>query len=236
MAVHFVHVRKTGGLAVKQALLDARLAAFAGEEPRRLPKTPYGRIVLHRRHNFRVRDVPEGDHVFFFVRDPAARFVSGFYSRKRKGQPRHHVEWSAAERQAFETFPTPQRLAAALSSADEKERRRARRAMRKLRHLQPMWRSVGRARGLRRRADQILFVGRQETIEDDWERLKTILELPPDLGLPSDPVLAHRNDPALDTSLDALALDNLRRWYRRDYRLLAHCDRLRAERGWDGRR
>ena len=48
---------------------------------------------------------------------------------------------------------------------------------------------------------QILFVGRQETIEHDWERLKEILDLPPGLGLPSDPVLAHRTDPAGGTAV-----------------------------------
>ena len=234
MAVHFAHVRKTGGLAIKQALLDAGVAAFEGEESGPLPETPYGRIVLHRRHAFGIRDVPDGDHVFFFVRDPVARFVSGFYSRKRKGRPRHHVEWSAGERRAFEAFATPQSLAAALGSADERERRRARRAMRKIRHLKPMARSIGGRGALRRRAGQIVFIGRQETLGADWEQLKAILDLPPGLELPSDPVLSHRNDPSLDTTLDDDAVENLRRWYRRDLRVVAWCDDLRARRGGSG--
>ena len=80
MAVNFLHVGKTGGTAVKWALRRAGL-----------PDTPYGPVRVHR-HTFRMRDVPPEDHVIFFVRDPIARFMSGFYSRLNKGQPRYHYE------------------------------------------------------------------------------------------------------------------------------------------------
>ena len=43
-------------------------------------------IVLHS-HDCELRQIPSGDKVFFTVRDPIDRFVSGFNSRKRRGQP-----------------------------------------------------------------------------------------------------------------------------------------------------
>src|SRR4051812_28297644 len=107
--LHFLHVGKTGGTAIKRALRSGQVRA-----------TPYGRLLLHR-HRFTLRDVPEDDFVFFCVRDPIARFVSGFYSRRDQGRPRYHFEWSPAEATAFATFATPEQLAGALAADDPEQ-------------------------------------------------------------------------------------------------------------------
>lgn len=231
MTVHFVHIGKTGGTAVKTALRRAGLAYWHDEDAATVPATPYGRIQLHR-HRFRLRDVPPGDYAFFCVRDPIARFFSGFYSRLHKGQPRFYVEWSEQERIAFEAFPTPQRLAAALASDDAEERMRAHEAMRHIRHLGSLVKYLGTPRQLRARMGQILYIATQETLNSDWQQLKSVLELPPRLKLPAGPVRAHRRDPSLDKTLDDAAAEALRDWYRRDYRLLRYCELVRASRGW----
>jgi len=62
--------------------------------------------------------------------------------------------------------------------------------------------------------------------------MKSLLGLPADLGLPTDPVRAHRRDPALDLTLDEAAVRALRRWYRRDYRLLRFCVLVGGWRRW----
>src|SRR5205823_2768329 len=98
--VNLLHVGKTGGTAVKHAL---RTALHAG-----------GYCIRLCRHGVRLRDVPPGEKVVFFVRDPASRFVSGFYSRLRQGRPRYTSPWSRAEKAAFGRFGTPNDLAAAL--------------------------------------------------------------------------------------------------------------------------
>ena len=71
--VHFLHIRKTGGTAVKHALKSHL-------------RTRRYLIFLHK-HNVKLKDVPVGDKVFFFLRDPVSRFVSGFYSKQRRGRP-----------------------------------------------------------------------------------------------------------------------------------------------------
>src|SRR5689334_1107802 len=86
LPVHLLHVGKTGGTAVKHALAGVVTEQF--------------RIVAHS-HDITIRDVPIGEHVVFFVRDPISRFVSGFYSRQRQGRPRYDVPWSPNESIAF---------------------------------------------------------------------------------------------------------------------------------------
>ena len=102
MSEHFLHIGKTGGTAVKHAL-----EPFAAE---------FG-IVLHP-HGTTLSHVPAGEHAFFFLREPVARFVSGFNSRKRRGRPRYDYPWTENEQWAFERFATPDDLARSLSSPD----------------------------------------------------------------------------------------------------------------------
>jgi hypothetical protein len=207
--VHFLHVGKTGGTAVKHALRDATSRRY---------------VVHVHPHHVRLRHVAPGDGVFFFLRDPIRRFVSGFYSRQRQGMPRGHFPWLPEERIAFSRFVTPNALALALSSDDAEERDAAERAMRSIRHVKSRyWDWFGDERYFLSRAADILLVGRQETLARDFERLKTLLDLPPHLALPGDEVESHRNPADVDVTLDDTARANLKLWYREDYRFLALC-------------
>jgi Sulfotransferase family len=196
-----------------------------------VPETPYGRIELHH-HRFHLRDVPAGDHVFFCVRDPITRYVSGFCSRLNEGRPHYHFEWTENERKAFEAFPTPQRLAAALISDDEDERLLAQWAMQRIRHLGRMQRSIGEPARLRRHLGQVVYIARQETLEEDWRQIKARFGLPEQVRLPADPRIAHRRDASLDDALDDRAQRALRDWYAADYRLLEYCEQVRLWHGW----
>ena len=231
MTVHFLHIGKTGGTAIKSALRDAGLAFIKPKNAHKFPETPYGRIQVHN-HNFRMDDVPPGDHVIFFLRDPISRMVSGFHSRLNKGQPRYLSEWTPDEQRAFEAFPTVQRLAAALASDDAAERSLAGWAMKRIRHLGPMERFTGPPDRIGARLDQVLHIGRQETLDADWRQIKRLLRLPAELELPTDPVAAHRGTRRDAPELDDRAVAALHDWYARDYVLLEFCEQLRAKRGW----
>ena len=221
MAVHFLHISKAGGTAIKHAIKQAGR-----------PKTTYGPIKLHR-HRFRLPDVPEGDRFFFVMRDPVARFVSSFYSRYRKGAPRYNIEWRPEEAEAFARFTTPQQLLDAMMSDDRDEQEHARAAMDGIAHLkrhQHLW-LVGRA-ALKERLDDIVYIARQETLDKDWPRLREALGYPDDLALPTDEKAAHRGSPDEDRSLTDEARAVVRDWYAKDYRLLEFCETIRQERGW----
>jgi Methyltransferase domain/Sulfotransferase family len=235
MNLHFVHIGKTGGTALKRALLDAGLACRAEwdeEAIAKVPQTPFGRIVVHRSHGFRLRDMPPDDYAFFSLRDPVSRFLSAFYSRLRKGLPRYYVEWTDEERAAFDAFPTPEQLAHGLASEEGEVRRLAEWAMRNVKHMRPLKSYLGSRADLRRSLPRIVYIARQETLDTDWQQLKTLLELPAEVELPSDPLVAHRRDASQDSPLDDRAVEILRDWYKQDYRLLTVAERARAANGW----
>src|SRR4051812_21048200 len=198
MTLHYIHVGKTGGTAIKDALRNAGLAYYKSADAASVPETPYGRIKLHG-HDFRLHQVRPGEHAFFCVRDPVSRFVSGFNSRLRQGQPRYHVPWTASEQKVFSVFQTPRQLASALAGEDADERAFAEWCMRHVRHLELQSELLGNPRELSAHIKKVIYIGLQETLDADWAQLKALLGLPPDVELPRDPVRAHRAPGAQDT-------------------------------------
>lgn len=201
--LHLLHIGKTGGTAVRTAI--------GGR------KTREHEVVIHG-HDDTLRDIPVGEQSIFFVRDPVTRFVSAFYSRQRQGRPLTFHPWTEGEEKAFTTFDGPGDLARALASGDET----ARDAMAAIRHVrEPLSKWLVDEDYLRSRLDDVLFVGSQERLDDDFAHLKELLGLPGRVKLPSDDVKAHRNPRDLDYSLDDDSVRSIRSWYADDYALLA---------------
>jgi len=208
--VHMLHIGKTGGTALKHAL-------------RKQPVTHRYVVFLHP-HRIRLRDIPEHELVFFFLRDPVSRFISGFYSRQRRGRPRIFSPWTTEETDAFRFFHTPNELALGLSAGARGTKDAAEKAMRSIQHVRDsFWYWFENEDYFLGRRPGILFIGRQENLGEDFELLKTKLGLYSRLSLPSDDLSAHRNPPKLDTRLDEEAVRNLKEWYQADYRFLELC-------------
>lgn len=215
---HFLHVGKTAGTAVKEALRPHQRSGTY-------------RLVLHR-HGTTLRDVPVGERFFFVVRDPVDRFVSGFYSRQRQGRPRHDTPWSPAEAVVFERFPTANALAEALAAADPEARAAAEQAMGAIEHVRDSyWRWFHDEATLRARAEDLLFVAFQDRLAADFPLLLDRLGLTGRAALPADDVRAHRNPATVDRALSPVAAAALREWYARDDDFLAVCRELRAALG-----
>ena len=221
MAVHFLHVSKAGGSALRHAIRASRVQAGG-------PLTsPWGRIRGHD-HGFRFADVGSDDMAVITLRDPATRFVSAFLSRLRKGAPRYYNEWSSHERRSFEWFSSPRALADALAESSGELRERAEFALRSIRHVRdPMTHWTGDAGYVRERAENVLYVARQETLDADWESLKELLDLPRGQMLSRDPIVAHRSADVLDREISPKGVRALRDWYATDYELLALADEMR---------
>lgn len=205
---HFIHVGKTGGTALKQAVAD---------------NTERGRyeLVMHT-HGVRMGDLPRGDKFFFVVRDPVDRFVSGFNSRQRRGAPAHNVPWTEAEARAFATFDSPAALGLALAAQGD-ERARAVDALTAIEHVRTSyWYWFGSPEALRRRAGDILWIGFTEHLDADAAELTRRLGLS-HLDLPRDDRRAHRSTDPAARELPAPARDALADWYRRDYEFVALC-------------
>lgn len=216
--LHLLHVRKSGGTAVKDALANAPVAR--------------AELVLHP-HRVTLADLPPGEQVAFVLRDPLTRYVSGFYSRLRQGLPRHHFPWTEQERAAFSVYGSADRLAVALGSPDDDERRRAEVAMQQIRHVRDTYATwFGSPEQFLARRDDVVFIGRQESLAADFERLKALLGLPPSVHLPPAGTASHGTPAGFDTTLSPGARDNLRRWYAADYEFLELCARHADELGY----
>jgi hypothetical protein len=208
--IHFLHIGKTGGTAIRNA--------FHG---RHHFKAPRALFVIHH-HGTRLPDIPKTDGVFFVVRDPLSRFVSGFYSRLRKGQPRIYNPWTEDEATAFATFGTPNHLGESLSSDSVELQEQAMQAMRTIGHVRNSYWDWFRDEELVAScSDRIVWVGRQEHLDQDFERLRELFDLPGSVYLPIDKVRSHRNPDGLNKSLSELAARNLREWYRSEYKFVS---------------
>ena len=231
MTLHFIHIGKTGGSAVKHVLKKSKHAHWPSQSGEGIHETPYGRIVLHP-HKFHLKDVPEGDHAFFCMRDPVDRFFSAWYSRVTEGRPRYYVPWSDTERRAFELYPTPQAIVADLAApAGDERREQAEWAMRQIIHMKPVWRKLASASALDGEMTKIVYIAMQETLDQDFENLKRLLNLPDRLKLPQGKA-AHKRTEPVDKSLDDAGREALQRFYAKDYELIQRCNEVRYERGW----
>jgi hypothetical protein len=216
-----LHIGKTGGTALKAAIRAQRQRA-----PRR--------DIHCFGHEMTLPDLLErfpAARAVAFVRDPAARFVSGFNSRLREEEPAYHVPWTAAEAEAFARFPTAGALAEALSDPDAAARAAAEAAMRDIHHVNSgMARYLVSPEFLEAARDRLLWIGSQETFAADFAVLGGLLGLDADLGPPEDDVAAHRTPARFDRHLSHRALANLRDWYAMDYRIDGWCRAFRGER------
>lgn len=208
VAIHFLHIGRCGGSAIKRAL--AGVPDF----------------VLHER-GARLRDVPPGEKFFFVVRHPVERFVSGFNSRLRRQMQGRGEPWSDAETLAFHIFKTPNELGEALASDDRKLRTVAAAAMRGILHVrEPMtyWLDPGE---LQARKGDVLAILRMARLDADFTRMRNTLGLGSGVALLDD--LTDGRAPRAAAELSELATARISRHYRADIDLFNFCIQLRRE-------
>ena len=203
-AVHFLHIGKTGGNSIRHAL--------DGITSDRYTIRKWG-------HGFHLKHVPIGDKYFFFVRDPVSRFLSAFAYRHGGGTELNPDPWTEEERRAFNRFPTPTSLGEALSAGGEIQTA-AEDAMQTVEHIRDhYWDWFVDPEYFMARNHDLLFVGRQEHLEEDFSSLAALLGSE-GRSLPTDDVAANRTPDGLTRDLSPLARSNLTSWYRSDYEFL----------------
>lgn len=210
---HMLHIGKTGGTALKAALGPLRTA---------------GRyeIRLHK-HATTLRHLPRGEKVFFVLRDPVERYVSAFNSRLRQGMPRYYTPWTPEEEVAFGEFHSADELGCSLSGEDAAKRARALAAMSSIQHVRDTyWRWLINGAVLQRRHHDLLLAMWLPDIDAGFARLSIALELPGSPALPDDEFVAHRSPNGVDKFMSECAIENVRRWYARDYACIEICSQL----------
>lgn len=208
-ALHFLHIGKAAG---SQMGLIAR--KFNSKNARF--------VIQKHPHHVMLSNLPVTAPYFFSVRDPVTRFVSGFYSRKRKGQPKLYVEWTANEASAFAAFDHANDLAEALFAPGDLGQQ-AVFAIKSISHT---------ARG---QVDWISPMGyflthrppiailRQEHFNTDLALLSAHLGEDMSRYITANPALAHRNDYSSVPELSPKAIANLERWYVQDRMFYTIC-------------
>lgn len=219
MQFHFLHIRKTGGTAIK--------AAVKGYAKR----TGDIRIVTHAHRVTMAEALASGADakVFFVVRDPVSRFVSGFNSRLREGRPRRNAMWNEAEAGAFTRFQTPDMLAVALGRPGE-EGEAARKAIGGIRHTSSYlstW--LVSPDYLEAHRDRIAFVGMTPELDRDIDRLRRAIGVTEEFQLPSDALNRHETPDGFQTAISPEAEANVRDWYAGDVAILEWCKAFREQ-------
>ncbi|WP_371158417.1 hypothetical protein [Jannaschia sp. 2305UL9-9] len=147
-----------------------------------------------------------------------SRFKSGFYSRKRKGQPRIYSEWSAHDEIAFSEFEHANDLAESLFEPGERGRK-AWAAMKSIRHTSQNQSDWFSCHGNFLRVRPPIWIVRQEHFDADLRDLVALIFADTDLpkiDLGDDDGSAHRNDYTSTPSLSETAKANLSTWYAQD--------------------
>ncbi|MBO6815750.1 MAG: hypothetical protein JJ891_12890 [Rhizobiaceae bacterium] len=179
--------------------------------------------IIHRNHDIMLKRIPHDQDYFFSIRDPASRFRSGFYSRKRKGMPKGYAEWTQHEEYAFQEFESANDLAEALFLRNERGML-ANAAIQSIRHTamsQSMWfYNCGNLFRVR----PPFAILRVENFEEDFENFFDQLGTKTRIDLRSDEKSSHRNNYSGTPELSELSQMNLRRWYCQDYEFLKQCE------------
>lgn len=184
----------------------------------------YGVDIKKAGHDLKLKSIKGELPYFFSIRDPAQRFKSGFYSRKRKGQPRLYVEWSKFEAIAFNEFEHANDLAEALLQNDKKGLN-ARAAIKAIRHtgMQQVDWFEGVAFLDQRPPMHII---RQEYFNNDMQELINSIgvDLKVESLITTDPISAHKNNYQGAPDLSELAIHNLSQWYMQGYYFYKQCE------------
>jgi hypothetical protein len=216
--IAFLHIGKNAGT---QIMVLAQQLKSHGVTVHQLP------------HDAKLYRLSDKLPYFFSIRNPVTRFKSGFYSRKRKGQPRLYVEWSRHEALAFQNFEHANDLAEALFR-DDALGRLATQAIQSIRHTSMQQIDWFERIGFLELRPPVWII-RQERLEEDFNTLLARMGLQikcSDLKLAVDKTAAHANDYGTAPELSPRAKENLSRWYARDQVFCDLCLDWMAKQRW----
>lgn len=191
--VYLLHIGKTGGSTLRHIINNL-------SEGQRL-QLKY-QVKTHKQHDLSLARVTESERCVFFLRDPLAIAISGFYSRKRMGRPLYNSPHSPDEARVFSRFETFDALANALADGEHPEHALAREAFQVVRHMHDvLCKFLGSAEEFEQHKHKVIFIGDFDRFVPSCQKMLRILGLQ---ELPDIPHL-HQN-PVHDTKLGAKQL------------------------------
>jgi hypothetical protein len=216
--IHFLHIGKNAGTQIK-SLCD-QLNTLQGRS-----SAGFRELIKHG-HSTVLAALPKGAQYFFSIREPVSRFKSGFYSRKRKGQPRLYAEWTQHEEAAFSDFPEANDLAESLFEGGALGAA-AFRAIKSIRHTAQNQSDWFCTMGNFLRTNPPIWIIRQEHFASDFQVLLRRAAFDIDvneLTISANPKTAHTFDYTGVPELSGKAVENLQIWYAQDIQFYAACE------------
>jgi len=180
--LHFLHLGKTGGTTIRSAVGDRSLGKFRMRD--KIFWKYYPKVVFH-------YDVPQAfqklPNLFFFIRDPIARYKSGFEYSKRiliSNEKTMHNESFAADpatrkqlENLFEQFSSFEEWISCLSKTEDNDKHDfATRLKEAIPHLRMDYTYYFKdLQNVRKHSSKVIFIGRQETFTDDIKALYNLI-------------------------------------------------------------
>jgi hypothetical protein len=215
--VHFIHVPKTGGTAIKWTVNQyQKLLMTTGEKCK---------ITCHR-HNVSFADIPVGENIFFIARDPIDRFVSAFFYCKQRLLKKNYY------RKQLKPFDTPNDLAVALD-ANHPKNLLAKKIFKRNIHMRHISDWHVSKDYFNSRLNDIRFICFTETLTADFDNLKRLLNIPSEITLPQKSKHANKigkNIPNEQKIIQEPGLTLLKEWYKQDIEFVALCKEIVASR------
>lgn len=214
--IHFLHLPKTGGSAVRNAFKRSGLLSTEHEQ----------RTISYHPHKKTLADIPIGEQIMFTLRDPIDRFVSAFfYCKNTRNQ-------HAFEKFQLKNFATPNDLAACLE-INNPNHRFALRALKKCLHMRCFRYWYVNKDYFNSRLNDIFFIGFTETLEVDFNNLKALLNVNSNIALSSEKRIANKGPQHVrhqDKIIQEPGLTLLREWYKEDIEFTILCKEIMASR------
>lgn len=210
--IHFIHIGKTGGSALKSSLKNHT-------------QGNHYYLFLHN-HNIKLKHIPKGDKIIFFLRHPVSRFISAFNSKKRRnlGEGRYkHLGIEANFAKITSYFSTPSELAEALSSESTDLKNLALFALENIQHFKSVFDYLHSKKYVISRQSDIILIGYQETLSNDFNEIKKILNMPNQIQLISDELQAHKTPKHYSKKMSSLAISNIENYYKFDIEFYNFC-------------
>jgi len=211
----FFHLGKNGGGSVRQYL------------------RPIRRTWVGAGHDASLDSIAArwpGVPVSFFVRHPVSRFVSGYNNFRRAVIQNGTKRATNDDIIARSWFHTPNDLAEALASDDERTLSAAHYAMSNLGFLSnPLTDNLHSPEVVDAYAGTIAFIGLFENFNTSVEGLRRTFDLPVELAIPTGDTAAHRSPRRLSTRLSAVGQAAVLDWYRADLVLYEHCREIHLQ-------
>lgn len=216
--VAFLHMPKTGGSTLRGAIETGQAQGRFAEPALVLGHAARLQQAFHQLPGLRV---------VCTIRDPIARFVSGFYSRLRSGRPKFQLPWDAGEAAAFHWFAEAEELALAFESPDERLKSAAWFAKSAIRHLRwdyPHY--YLSADFVRRNAARFAFVGEIGDLSTNLPRMLAHLGQREASELPLHDTHRHAAPANARAGLSPQAEEILRRVLAADYEIYSALQEL----------